>query len=251
MRVPAHKRRVINCLLFSLPALGQGFPAVEQSFEVASVKPNPPRVAYEAGRPNCATGKFTAQTSLQLTIAWAYGVNIIQLDGTDKWPAAHASFAMEGVPAGPADEAQCRRMVQALLAERFKLAIHRESRPMSVYALVVARNGPKFQPAGEADQGRTRPVACKSPSRGWSMQDLADCMDLYLYPTLVVDHTGLSGGLYKITLDFSPPNGVGGLLGDGPDAFSAVESQLGLKLEDRKQQVEVIVIDHLEQPEAN
>lgn len=242
MRSPGHKRRLINCLLFTLPALGQ-------SFEVASVKPNPPRVAYGAGRPSCATGKFTAQTTSQLTIAWAFGVNIVQLEGLDKWPVARAAFAIEGVPAGPVSLDQCRKMAQALLAERFKLAIHRETRSMSVYALLVAKNGPKLQPPAETDVA-PRGKACASPPKGWSIEELADCLNLYLYPNLVVDRTGLTG-LYKITLDFSPPNGRGGLLGDGPDVFSAVESQLGLKLDQRKEEVEMIVIDHLEQPEAN
>lgn len=224
-------------------------PAAAQSFEVASVKPNL-QGWTQADRPSCAKGKFTTRATLQLAIAWAYGVNVIQLEGRDKWPAASAAFAMEGVPGGPVDETRCRAMVQALLAERFKLAIHRESRSMSVYALGIAKNGPKLQPAGATEAGRRKPVACRSASDGWSMQDLADCLDLYLFPTLVVDHTGLNGR-YKIDLDFSPPNGRGGLLGDGPDAFSAVESQLGLRLDPRKEPVEVVVIDDVEQPDAN
>lgn len=175
----ARKRLLINWLLCALPALGQ-------SFEVSSVKPSPPARRVSLGLPSCATGKFTAQTSLRLTIAWAYGINIIQLEGRDKWPVAQATFAIEGLPDGPADDAQCRVMVQALLAQRFKLAVHRESRARPVYALLIGKNGPKIEPAGEADQRRPKPMACVSPAQGWSMQDLADCLDLYLYPTLVV-----------------------------------------------------------------
>jgi uncharacterized protein (TIGR03435 family) len=71
-----------------------------------------------------------------------------------------------------------------------------------------------------------------------------------LYPTPVVDHTGLNG-VYKINLNFAPPGPDGKPMGDGPDLFSAVELQLGLKLDQRKEDVETIVIDHIEQPEPN
>jgi len=158
---------------------------------------------------------------------------------------------MEGVPGQPVDEARCRAMVQALLAGRFKLAIHHETRPMPVYAMTVAKNGPKLQSAGEADAGRNnRAKSCASPPKGWSMQELAGCMDLYLYPMLVVDHTGLTG-TYAIGLDFAAPLPDGKLLGDGPDVFSAVESQLGLKLDQREEPVEMIVVDHIQPPDAN
>jgi uncharacterized protein (TIGR03435 family) len=101
-------------------------------------------------------------------------------------------------------------MVQTLLADRCKLAIRREARPMTVYAL-----------------GRN-----------------------FLYPTPAVDHTGLDG-VYKINLDFAPPVPDGKPIGDGPDLFSALESQLGLELGQRKEPVETIVIDHIQPPNPN
>jgi len=82
------------------------------------------------------------------------------------------------------------------------------------------------------------------------MQELADFLERLFSPTPVVDHTGLTGP-YKITLNFSPSTPDGKLIGDGPDIFSAVESQLGLKLDQRKENVEMVIVDHIEQPEAN
>ena len=236
-------------------ALEAQTPPPAPTFEVASIKPAPPidRAKIMAGKLHLGMTVDAARVdignlSLADLIRTAYRVKAFQVSGPD-WMATQRFDILAKMPEGATKE-QVPDMLQALLAERFKLAIHRETRSMPVYALVAGRNGPRLQPADGAEEPRTKPVACKSPSTGWSMQDLADCLDLYLYPTLVVDRTGLRG-LYKITLDFSPPNGRGGLLGDGPDAFSAVESQLGLKLEDRKEPVEVIVIDRLEPPEAN
>jgi uncharacterized protein (TIGR03435 family) len=167
MSACANKLRLIRCLLLTTPAFAQ-------SFEVASVRPDPPGPAPLA--PGCAGGRFTARIGILSTIAWDYGAGTYQLAGFEKWPAARASFAIEGVPAVPASLPQCRLMLQTLLADRFKLAVHREARPVTVYALVAAKNGPKIQPAGEADTDGVHINGTRTygTPKGWSIQEPAD-----------------------------------------------------------------------------
>jgi uncharacterized protein (TIGR03435 family) len=257
VRISDNLRR-ISCLLWAAPLFAQ------PAFEVASVKPFTLTVAT-AVPPSCPGGRFVARFGLASIIDWAYGIQPFELEGLDKWPTARGAFAIEATssaqvsqgPArpGPTSDIQCRAMVRTLLAERFKLTIHRESRTLSVYALQVAKNGAKMQPATDADQDGVHVNGAKTfgSPKGWSMPELADFLTRSFYLTPVVDRTGLKG-LYKLTLNFAPGlYNVPGVApqGDGPDIFSAVEAQLGLKLEQRKEPVETVVIDHIEQPEAN
>jgi uncharacterized protein (TIGR03435 family) len=250
-RISNNLRR-ISCLLWAAPIFAQ------PAFEVASVKPFTLTLAT-AVPPSCPVGRFVARFGLASIIDWAYGIQPFQLDGLEKWPTARGAFAIEATSAPvspePASDARCRAMLQALLAERFKLAVHRETRTLSVYALLIAKNGAKMQPATDADQDGVHVNGAKTfgSPKGWSMEELADFLARSFYLTPVVDRTGLQG-LYRLTLNFAPGlYNVPGVApqGDGPDIFSAVESQLGLKLEQRKEPVEVMVIDYIEQPEAN
>jgi uncharacterized protein (TIGR03435 family) len=242
----------LRYLLFATPLLGQ---TPQPRFEVTSVKPFT-LTAATAVPPGCPGGRFAARFGLPSTILWAYGIQPFQLDGIEKWPNARASFAIEAASAAPVSESQCRLMVQTLLADRFKLAIHREPRPFSVYALSPAKSGPKLKQATDADPEdgvHINGAQTYGLPKGWSMAQLAELLGRSLYPTPVVDKTGLEG-IYRFTLNFAPgPYNIPGVepRGDGPDIFSAVESQLGLKLEQRKEPIEFVVIDHVEAPDAN
>jgi uncharacterized protein (TIGR03435 family) len=191
------------------------------------------------------------------------------LAGLPEWvDSAEARFDIEAETPAPLSEDRCRLMLQALLADRFRLAAHRESRTIPVYELVVAKHGPKFKQPASGDSGsrvsitvngtpmrfgipRGAPKDAASANSLWSMQRLADFLSAppFTGGRPIMDRTGLRGA-YAFSLDFSTLS-PGGPRGDAPDAFEAVQDQLGLKLEDRKEPIEVLVIDHLERPDPN
>jgi uncharacterized protein (TIGR03435 family) len=153
-------------------------------------------------------------------------------------------------------------MVQQLLKDRYKMTAHRESRETSVYALVIAKNGPKLASADETPgihvvvngnpMGTVAgtPRDFKGPS-GWSMDRLADFLRIGV-DRPVINRTGIEGP-YKINLSFSsqslpaanlPPEA-------GPEVMTALPDQLGLRLESVKAPIEMVLIDHIEKPDAN
>lgn len=152
-----------------------------------------------------------------------------------------------------------RLMLQSLLAERFKLEIHREQKPMTVYALVAAKGGPKLQAAsgsgppkcgpGQGAEGQNHMVCAN-----FSMADLTSWLPTRIAPSYIdrpiVDLTGLKG-TYDIKLDWVPRPPVGSTdVAAGATVFDALEKQLGLKLEERKPPMPVIFIDHIERVPA-
>jgi len=164
-----------------------------------------------------------------------------------------------------ASESQCRLMVQALLADRFKLAFHYEQRDVDLFDLVVARGGPKLQKALPTDEGTDinivingtlvytwAPIAdadTREHTKGMTMQELARRLPT-LAPQPVADKTGLEGR-YKIDLRYSTS-----LAADNQDTpedppLEAALAKLGLRLEKHKGSVKVPVLDHIEPPDAN
>ncbi len=137
-------------------------------------------------------------------------------------------------------------MLQTLLAERFKLTIHRETKEIPIYALVAAKNGPRLQEAKDKDK-----IGSMSIGRGMlrGQTTLAD-LARYLSSSAdrpVMDRTGLTAG-FEINLQWSPDTSPEA---SGPSLFTAVQEQLGLKLESSKGPVELLVIDHAERPSGN
>jgi uncharacterized protein (TIGR03435 family) len=138
-------------------------------------------------------------------------------------------------------------MVQSLFVDRFKMRVRRELRESQAYLLIIAKNGPKLQTGGgiKLNGGvQIGPSGKPQWADGWTMSELASYLSNYT-DRLVLDRTGLQGR-YGVTLDFS--------LRDGDDRvsiFTAVQEQLGLKLEVGKALVETLVIDHIERPDEN
>ena len=165
-------------------------------------------------------------------------------------------------------------MLQALLADRFKLIVHRENRELPVYLLVAGKNGPKLhQSKLGANPDEIHDSSLESGHGGGKIiapsitaRDLAGMLTLALGRT-VLDKTGLRGS-YNLTLQWTADqaqapasnaleNGQRGTesasVSDStwPSIFTAIQEQLGLKLEEGKGPVEVIVIDHVEKPSGN
>jgi uncharacterized protein (TIGR03435 family) len=147
-------------------------------------------------------------------------------------------------------------MLQALLGDRFKLMVHRETRTLPVAALVVAKNGPKAKLKKALDSDNDVGVLINgnpgtgSP-RGWSMDQLAEYLIRFSPPgRLFVNRTGLVG-LFRFSLDFSVRSPEGQPLNVADEVAVALREQLGLAIENRDEPTEVVVVDHIENPDVN
>jgi len=164
-------------------------------------------------------------------------------------------------------QAMLHAMLQAMLAERFKVVVHHESKEMPVYELVAAKGGPKFRPAetpnadepGQPGRGMTGTNVSVVPGpngtqyRGISMAILAETILPGVAGRPVVDKTGLSGN-YDVTLpDVKLPSMAPSVPPPGADEtiFTVLPEALGLRLEPAKGHVDMLVIDHVERPSEN
>jgi uncharacterized protein (TIGR03435 family) len=158
----------------------------------------------------------------------------------------------------PSDQArqQKQMMVQAVLADRFKLAAHQETRQLPIYALVVVKGGPKFKSSKingtTVDTGRSRlHIAGSDDTIALLARELAQVLG-----RVVVNNTGVSGR-YDLTLIWTPDDAPTPMLNGAPDSnappgiFTAIQEQLGLKLESTRGHVPVLIIDHVEPPSSN
>lgn len=160
-----------------------------------------------------------------------------------------ASFAaMKAMPDAERGR-QINLMEQALLADRFKLKVHFETRQMPVYALVVAKSGPKMAAAKPDERalltGTGDGTSNVLTGQAVTVSQLVSSPLLRPEGRMVVDRTGLLGK-YDFTLKSAT-----GVDADGPSLFTAMEEQLGLKLVSEKAPVEVIVVDSIERPDEN
>jgi len=207
------------------------------TFEAASIKPS--TAQGEGTSFDRTAGMLRVRNgSLQDCIREAYGVGDAQILG-QTWLKPDRYDIVAKMPL-EARQNQRPAMLQALLAERFKLAVHREIREMPVYALVVAKGGLKIQPV-EAGSGGLTGGSGKLMAKAVPLSRLAG----YLAgPRLqlghpVIDRTGISES-FSFTLEYTPE-----------DLFAALQEQLGLKLEPSKGMVDVIIVDHAEKPSEN
>ena len=160
---------------------------------------------------------------------------------------------------------QRRTMFQQILADRFKLVAHHETRELPVYVLTIAKNGPKLKESAPDDPGTARR---KGIMFGFGKVTATDgSLSMFIAPLsrqlgrTIVDKTGLTGN-YDFTLEWTPegaaappaggsPSGAAPPDQSGPDIFIAFQEQLGLKLASAKGPVDVVVIDHIERPSEN
>jgi uncharacterized protein (TIGR03435 family) len=225
-------------------------------FEVATIKPSQPNDPTD-GFHTRGRHVFIENQTVNKLIAFAYGLHEKQIAGGPAWLGTDR-FDIDGVPdaEGTPGLKQEQGMVKKLLAERFRLTFHREMKELSVYAITVGKGEPKLaksvgeligMPSQDADQHGTE---LDMKFKNMSMADFGFCMQFFL-DRPIVDQTGLAGK-YDFNLKWSfdeteassNPNAAPGL-------FTAVQEQLGLKLEAVKAPADVIVIDHVERPSAN
>jgi uncharacterized protein (TIGR03435 family) len=215
-------------------------------FEVATIKPAPPQSegwTQTQMSSDADSGKLTySNVNLKEVIGKAYQVQRYQINGPD-WLETERFDVVAKFPPHSAAE-QVPLMLQALLADRFKLTVHRETKELPVYALTVAKNGPKFNTAETATG-----ITSNSNRTQWhvvatvSMEGFAEFLTSEAGRP-VLDKTGLRGS-YKMTLDWARDNApAGNDAATLPSLFTALQEQLGLKLESTKGSVEMLVVDH-------
>lgn len=268
---------------------------VPPAFSIASIKRNnsvrnhPDPTHHPMGVSAKPGGRLTAQNApLMLLIQRAYAVQAFQVFGAPKWVNSDG-YDIEAKPEGNVDRKPMWLMLQTLLAERFKLRLHRETREFPLFDLKAAKNGPKLPPPKEVGCVSRPPEAPPGPAgpgmancgyvagpMGSSsvlrlegikvrMPDFIAKLALVLGRP-VVDRTGFTGQ-FDLRLSFTADEATIGLPGFGgpgdpggsrlpassnlPNIFAALEQQLGLKLVASKGPVEVLVVDHVERPAAN
>ena len=237
-----------------LPAASQT-PAQKPSFELASVKPNKsaqPRVAVPVAF--LPGGRFTAKNaSLVDVIVQVYPTRRIQMQGGPDWIDSETfDIVAKAYDPDAVGRDQMRQMVQALLEDRFQLRLHVEKKEMSIYALVVGKDPPKLQEPKEGEAtGVVRGERGQMTFTRMSIVGLVNTM-ANIVRTSVEDSTGLKG-FYDFTLDpFQFSNGVPRDNYEfGNAVLSAVQEQLGFKIEKRKELLDITVIDHAERPSEN
>jgi bla regulator protein BlaR1 len=230
-------------------------PAQKAAFEVASVKP------ANSGRPGMSSqtevGRFKAiNATASFLIQYAYGLKDFQLSGGPGWMGSD-TFDIDAKGETKTGDREFPQMMRALLADRFQLKFHRATRTLPVFDLVVAKDGPKFTHAPETESGGTRRSAGQLTIAKGTVASLASTLSNIL-GRKVLDKTGLTGE-YDMKLRWTPdayqppplrPNGPPPDP-NNPSIFTAVQEQLGLKLESSKGPVEILVIDSVSKPAEN
>jgi uncharacterized protein (TIGR03435 family) len=245
------------------------------TFEVASIKASATQgmITRMAGGPGTGDpGLFTATNAeLSALLMRAYGIQYDQIKGPSWMDETEFDVAAR-VPPGTTAE-QLRKMLQNLLAERFRMQVHRETRVAPVYALTVAKNGPKLKPAAKSSgaddfvpsprrvdsdnfpalpPGRPNGACGNLPDGSYCtfrMVTMAMLVQRLVLPNFVgcpvIDKTGLAGP-YDFTLYYRPMNRPPSPDLLAPDIEQAIEQQLGLKLSPFKEPMDVLVIDRID-----
>ena len=247
----------LTLILFAATAaFGQSADA--PAFDVASVKVSPPGTVPgdHRRRDNIQVSPGTVTMrgiSLKGAIRWAWHVTEFQVTGPD-WLDSER-YEIAGKAAGPATEEQLRLMMQSLLQERFKLALHRQTKELSAYVLVVGKNGPKVHETkteGEASIDINQRQLSVSVQRA-PVSQLIDLMSNVLRAP-VIDMTGLTGR-YDLTLNVAKYAADMAAQGKSMDSAPAdpqalismiLQEELGLRLEARKMPLELVIVDHAE-----
>ena len=237
------KTKIAFLIFFACAAL-----AAQPAFDAASIRTN-----NDADRPGSpmaqvSPGALTMRNqALVYLIQWAYDVPRVEIEGPP-W-LREVWFDVQAKTSKPATETELRLMLRKLLEDRFGLKFHKEPRVLPAYALTIAKGGSKLQESTTEGtfsiEPRNGPVFVAHNAR---LTDLANGIaDEAGRP--IVDATGLSGR-YEIRMDLTPYLRRAGE-GQGPIdtesvLFTGLQEVLGLKLEPRKESVDVLVIDHVE-----
>jgi uncharacterized protein (TIGR03435 family) len=259
-------RLVLSAALVSALGPAQTPP---KEFDVATIKPNAANDNRFMIRPLPGGGLTITGVPLRMLIMEAYDIRAFQVSGGPGWMSTERwdiEARAEGVQ-GQLPINQEHLMLQALITDRFHLEVHHETKEMTIYALVVGKNGSKLmahtgEPPRPGEWLRVRHGTLTVKQGG--IATLVRQLTLQL-GRQVIDKTGLTGE-YDFTLEWTPEPGQGGpeAIGlppdtrlppppdsNGPSIFTALQEQLGLRLDAQKGSVDIIVVDRAEKPGEN
>ncbi len=263
--------------ILTLPLLA-GAIFAQPSFETASIKPRERDSSCSNGSvigPMPGGGLRVECLALKSILTWAYDVQNYQISGGPAWITSDrwnilAKPAADAPQDGPVqyekmNDAQrrsymelVRQRLQTLLAERFQLSLRHEAREQTIYALTVAKNGPKLKESvDQSVSGFLKRGRGQITGKGAQIETLARFLGIDVQRP-IIDRTGLTAR-YDFTLDWTPDrptsaddtSKAAATDPTGPTVFTALQEQLGLRLESQKGPVDTLVIDRVEKPSAN
>ena len=225
-----------------------------QTFDVSSVRMSPARsgeAQYVKINVDAARASYT-NVPLRLLISIAFEIGDNRITGSEEWMESTKYDVEARLPPGAAKQ-QIPQMLRTLLTERFGLAVHKTSKTMPAYDLVVAKNGPKLKSAAPDGSGSNYILKGKVIGPQLSMGALADILSRQTGRP-VKDDTGIAG-LFDIRLNWTPDDVTGkdvtgkdvtgkDVTGDDPSIYAALQEQLGLQLRPAKEDIDFLVIDH-------
>ena len=257
------QRILLISLLLSLG--GNAQPSSSAEFDVASIKLN--KTGSNSSRISSNHGVWKATNiTVKALLLNAYEILPEQIVGAPAWIDLETYDVEARAELDPAvklsqaeESSQFRLRLQALLASRFQFTMHRETKEWQTYALVVGKKGQKLTPAEKREGGNSMRVSNgHMEATGLTMDSLARSLSGWLgRPT--INETAIEGK-FDLTLDFEPDrpartgdkdNPIAGVDVSKPSLFTAVQDQLGLKLESRRALVELLVVDRIERPNKN
>jgi uncharacterized protein (TIGR03435 family) len=229
--------------------------AAEPVFAVASIKPSAAEVKFEHdGKTEVFPGAVTMHdVTVATCIKWAYEVQDSQISGPAWLQSDHFDILARADGAVGLD--QLRPMMRSLLADRFKLSFHRQDKELRSFLMTVAKGGHKLHESAEGTAPSRQNSAIGTTVKAMTMGEFANFIAGPLQLP-VVDMTGLTGK-YDFSLDFTPylPANERVMKMEFAEAngiiAAAMQGELGLKLESKKELVNVMVVDHVEKPSEN
>lgn len=259
----------LTAALIAIGLMNAGYAHAQTlSFEAATIKVSPPAIPGQAvstrivchsvdlGPPEIPKGRcIVIRRPLLDFVAWAYELQRPMVAGGPDW-ARSLSFDIEAKAEDPstATYAQLRSMFQTLLTDRFHLAFHRETRDTEGYLLAVAKGGSKLKEAAKDEAASAVQTRSSASYRNFGISQLVVFLSTILGRP-VIDRTGLTGR-YDVELKWTPSEleGARDATADsqpGPSLFTALQEQLGLRLESSKVPSEYLIVDHADMPTSN
>jgi bla regulator protein blaR1 len=235
-----------------------GIALASQGFEVASIKPSRNGSA-DSNLDSAPGGRLTATNiTVRELIRMAYGVKDYQIERAPGWlESERYDIAAKSAISQRTSLEEEQSQVRELLTDRFHLATHRETKQTQVYLLFVAKGGPKLAAHNDGSGSGTRKACGRLTGKRLTMDTIATVLSRQ-FERDVLNRTGLPGK-YDFQLDWTPdsgpcpapPDSDGGPAVSPPSIFTAIQQELGLKLESSKGPVEFLVIDRVARPSEN
>jgi uncharacterized protein (TIGR03435 family) len=262
---PLNFQRVSEENTWAIPEPPKPMPAdAKPKFDVGTVKPSDPN---RPGKLFTVRGRhvMTINTNVSDLITFAYGLHPKQIVDGPAWLTTE-KYDIDGVPdvEGQPSSAQLKMVIQSVLTDRFKLTFHHDQRELAVYELTVAKSGPKMTVTADKPSDHRNFLFSKLGDlhvTNSTMKDFCDGMQAAVMDKPMVDHSGLTDR-YDFELKWTADDTQFAQMGarippptDDPNAppslYTALQEQLGLKLDATKAMTDVMVVDHIERPSAN